>query len=85
MSNGQRDAANNDAVNFEYGDLSFSIPTSENWPIDVLENVEDGKLTGALKALLGDDQWDKFKEKYNTVGHLNKLFDAAGEAVNAKN
>lgn len=85
MSNAQRTAATQDELTFEYGDLSFVIPTSENWPIEVIENAEDGKMTGALRALLGDDQWEIFKSHYNTVGHLHKLFDAAGSAVKVKN
>lgn len=85
MTNAQREAVTKDEITFEYGELSFTIPTSENWPIDVIEAVEEGRMTGALKALLGDRQWAKFKGSHNTVGDLHKFFEAAGNAVSVKN
>lgn len=80
MSNASNAAAGKE-VSFKYRELSFSIPTSENWPIDVIEAIEEDKNASALKALLGEKQWSEFKKHYNTVGDLGALFTTAAAAV----
>lgn len=85
MSQTQRKAATADSVSFEFGDFSYSIPSSENWPIEVVEFAEDGAMTKALRALLGPDQWTEFRKRHSTVGELRDFFERAGEAVGAGN
>ena len=68
---------------FEYDGETYSVPPADDWSLEALEAVDEGKMTTAVRELLGEEQYAKFKSGgRRTVGDLGKLFEAAGEAVN---
>lgn len=72
-------------VSFEFDGYTYTIPTSEEWDIDVIEYAEDGLMTKALRSLLGEDQYKVFRKDHRTVRDLGRMYDAAGVAVGAPN
>lgn len=62
---------------FKYDDVEYFIPAVGDWPIDVLEGLQDDKMIPAVRALLGPAQWAIFKEKPRT----NKDFYALTEQL----
>jgi hypothetical protein len=51
---------------FKYDDEEYMIPPVGDWPIDVLESIQDDKMIPAVRALLGPVQWGIFKKKPRT-------------------
>jgi hypothetical protein len=82
-------ATKNDATGMptsvEFNGDTFLVPSAEDWDIDVLEAIDDQRMTHALKALLGDDQYAAFRKTNRKVSDLGKFFDVAGKAVGAGN
>lgn len=68
-------------ITFEYDGESYTIAPAAEWPLEVLDEFEDGRLTSCVRVLLGDDQWSRFRSKPRTLGDLNNLFDAAQRAA----
>lgn len=85
MTASQKAAATGGAVSFSYDGDDYTIPPSEDWPIEVVESIEEGRVVSAIKALLGPEQYAAFRAGHSTVKDLNGLFDAAGEAVGTGN
>ncbi|WP_030737207.1 hypothetical protein [Streptomyces sp. NRRL S-31] len=82
-------ASKNDALGtstvIEYNGDTYSVPPAEDWDLDVLEAIDDQRMTHALKALLGDDQYATFRKSNRKVADLGKFFEVAGRAVGAGN
>ncbi|MEQ4716088.1 hypothetical protein [Nonomuraea sp. B19D2] len=53
--------ANGENVAVDYDGTVYTVPTPINWDIDVLDELEAGRFTKALKLVLGADQYDAFK------------------------
>lgn len=64
----------------EYDGATYAIPPIADWDLEVLESVEDGRITGAVRILLGDEQWRKFKAGHK-VSDLRELFKAIEAAA----
>lgn len=62
---------------FKYDDVEYFVKAVSDWPIDVLEGMQDDKLLIAIRALLGPEQWKTFKSKPRT----NKDFYAFTEEL----
>ena len=79
----------NDATNtphaFEFNGDNYEVPTAEDWDLDVLEAIDENKLTHAMRALLGDEQYAMFRKTNRKVKDLRDFFDAAGKKVGAGN
>ena len=69
----------------KFGNANYSIPPAEDWDIDVLEAIDDQRMTSALKALLGAEQYAEFRTRHTKVRELSEFFEAATSAVNAGN
>ena len=41
--------------------LTFTVPPAKDWPVEVYEALEDDKVIGATRQLLGPEQWAAFK------------------------
>jgi hypothetical protein len=82
-------ATKNDAlgtpVSVEFNGDTYLVPPADEWDIDVLEAVDDQRMTHALKALLGDEQYKTFRVTNRKVADLGQFFKVAGEAVGAGN
>lgn len=82
-------ATKNDALGttttIEYNGDTYEVAPAEDWDLDVLEAIDDQRLTHALKALLGEDQYKTFRASNRKVSDLGKFFEVAGKAVGAGN
>lgn len=81
-------AAKNEAqdgeIRFEFDGEEYVIATASDWDVEVLEAFEDGNIVQTVRALLGADQWARFKSKRRTVGDLNDLFQEAQDALGSE-
>lgn len=68
-------------ITFTFDGDKYVIAPTQEWDLDVLEAVEDGKVVSVVRALLGAKQWEKFKATPRKVEDLNKLFEAISKAV----
>jgi hypothetical protein len=66
---------------FTFDGVKYSVDNTMDWDLEVLEAVEDDKIVSIVRALLGPDQWAKFKAKPRKVADLNDLFQAIAKAV----
>lgn len=48
-------------VTVTWRNLSFTVPPTKDWPIDVYEALEDDEVIKATRQLLGPEQWASFK------------------------
>ncbi|MET8880557.1 hypothetical protein [Streptomyces rubiginosohelvolus] len=64
---------------------TYMVPPAEEWDIDVLEAIDDQRITHAVKALLGEDQYATFRKSNRKVADLGQFFEVAGKAVSAGN
>ena len=69
---------------FTYDGVKYTVDNTMDWDLDVLEAIEDDKIVTIVRALLGPDQWAKFKAKPRKVTDLNELFEAIAKAVGLK-
>ncbi|MFE1763103.1 hypothetical protein ACFW81_02605 [Streptomyces angustmyceticus] len=82
-------ATKNDATGtataIEFNGATYQVPPAEDWDLEVLEAIDDQRLTHALKALLGEDQYKAFRVFNRKVSNLGEFFEVAGKAVSAGN
>ncbi|MEU5149739.1 hypothetical protein AB0G42_21480 [Streptomyces yangpuensis] len=87
-------AKKNDALGtphvFEFNGDTYEVPAAEDWDIDVLEAIDDSRMTHALKALLSTEglpegQYEKFRAANKKVKDLGEFFTAAGKKAGAGN
>lgn len=72
-------------VSVEYNGATYMVEPADNWDIEVLEAVDAQKMTVALNALLGDEQYKAFRAANRKVRSLGEFFEAMGEATAAGN
>ena len=61
---------------------AYTLPASqEDVSLDFLQAYEDNQLLAALKALIGPEQYAKFRTTHKTVGDLTRFMKAAGERM----
>lgn len=72
-------------ISVEFNGATYEVPPAEEWDIDVLEAIDDQRMTHALKALIGDDQYATFRKSNRKVSDLGKFFEAAGKSVGTGN
>ncbi|MFE9335274.1 hypothetical protein [Streptomyces sp. NPDC007063] len=80
----KNDATSTD-VAVEYSGATYHVPPADDWDIDVLEAIDDQRITHAVRALLGDAQYAEFRKGHRKVKAMAEFFEAAGKAVNAGN
>ncbi|MFI7009968.1 hypothetical protein [Streptomyces sp. NPDC050145] len=69
----------------EFNGDTYEVPPADEWDIDIVEAIDEQRITHALRALLGDEQWAKFRKTNRKVPALGEFLTAAGKAVNAGN
>lgn len=69
----------------EFNGDTYEVPPAEDWDLTVLEAIDENRLTAALRALLGDDQYATFRAKNTKVRDLGAFFEVAGKKVGAGN
>lgn len=69
-------------VQVEYGGNTYTLPGSmDDLPGDVLEAIDDQKLSYVVREMLGAKQWKAFKATKPRVRDYSALFDAWAQAV----
>ncbi|MGW6754529.1 hypothetical protein [Streptomyces sp. NPDC055006] len=79
----------NDAIGevhvVEYNGETYAVPPADDWDLEVLEALDENHVTAALRSLLGDEQYAKFRKSNTKVRALGEFFTAAGKKVGAGN
>lgn len=70
---------------FEFNGDTYEVPPADDWDLDVLEAIDESRMTVALRALVGDEQYKTFRAKNKKVRDLGAFFEAAGKKVGAGN
>ena len=78
-------AAETKEIVFEFDGVTYTVPPAKTWPLEAQEAEEAGQFATALKEILGEEQYKKFKKKPRTVGDLEdittELFKAVEKAL----
>jgi hypothetical protein len=64
---------------------TYEIPPASEWDLDVIEYVEEGKITLACRALVGPDGWKTFRSKPRKIADLEGLFEAIQTGLGSGN
>ncbi len=84
MSNETRksEAAEVKTVPVKFRGAEFTIPTRyDDWTVDFVESLEEGKSVGIIRGALGPKQWAVVKQMNLTVGELAPLATAITKAL----
>lgn len=83
MSNEVRkDEAHDDTATFEYRDQTFTVSREyDDWTLDFLEALEEGKSVGIVRGALGPDQWRAVRAMNLKVRDLTELADLVAKAM----
>jgi hypothetical protein len=68
-------------LSFTFNGNEFTVPTPMEWDFRVSELLADGTISGALKLLLGDEQYAKLADSGPTMGDLLDLMTWLGETA----
>lgn len=69
----------------EFNGETYLVPPADDWDLAVLEAIDGEKMTHALKALLGDEQYEVFRAGNRKVKALGEFMTIVGEAAKAGN
>ncbi|MGW4446449.1 hypothetical protein [Streptomyces sp. NPDC004682] len=64
-------------VTFEFKGVSYELPHPLDVPLDILETDDELEAT---RLVLGDDQWEKFRETRPTIRDFYELTEAMSRA-----
>lgn len=71
-----------ETLNLDFKGETYVLPAARrDAPLELAEALEADEMTGALRALLGPDQWARFKATKPTIGDRNDLFNAWVETI----
>jgi hypothetical protein len=68
-------------VPFTFDGVEYVVDPTSEWEYEVLEAFEAGKISAVLKALLGEEQHNKFKAGKPRVADLNRFVEAIQKAL----
>jgi hypothetical protein len=72
------EAADEEKITFEFDGDEYTVDADLD--ISALELVQDGKDVDGMRAILGDEQWNKFRLKHRKSSQLNALYRAYNKA-----
>lgn len=81
MTTPAKTEATKKTVSFTYEGEKYTIPTTKEWDLEVIEAIEDEKIVAVVRGILGDAQWATFKSKSRKVADLNDFFSAISKAT----
>lgn len=83
MSNETRKSeAHEETATIEFRGETFTVSREyDDWTVDFLESLEEGKSVGIVRGALGPTQWRTVKAMNLKVGELRELADALAEAM----
>lgn len=74
--------ASGDTTDVEYGGQSYQFPsTLDEASGDVLDAIDDMKLSHALQGLMAEGEWQRFKQTGPKVKDYGALFDAYAKRI----
>lgn len=77
MTPAELEASDATTVDVEFNGVTVTMPASlDDADGDVIDAIDDMKLSHALKGLMSDDDWKRFKATKPTVKQYAALFDA---------
>jgi hypothetical protein len=78
----QLEGSDVETFTIDYNGLTLTFPVDlDEVDGDVMDAVDDGKMSHALRGLLGDSQWAAFKATKPKVKDYNALFDLFAQAA----
>lgn len=78
----RKSEAQNAPVTIDYRGHTFTIERDYNeWSVDLLESIEEGKSVGIVRGALGAAQWQVVKSMNLKVRDLNELATALASAL----
>jgi hypothetical protein len=84
MDNDSRkeEAAGATTAPVEFRGTTFTVPRNyDDWTVDFLESIEEGKVVGIVRGALGPVQWRTVKGMNLTIGQLQPFADAIAAAM----
>ncbi len=82
MEPAELEASSDTEVKVQYGGNTYVFPaTLEDASGDVIDAIDDQKISHALKSLIGDTQWETFKTTGPTFGQYGELLTAYLEEI----
>lgn len=71
-----------ETVTVDFGGQTFTMPASlDDADGDVIDAIDDQKLSHALQGLLGPEQWAAFKKTRPKVRDYGELFEAYAQKI----
>ena len=81
MSDPREAEANGSTNTVEFRGETFTVPLErDDWSVDFVESIEEGKAVGIVRGALGPDQWRTVKAwglNMRELGELSELVAAA--------
>ncbi|WP_433434503.1 hypothetical protein [Nonomuraea sp. CA-141351] len=81
----QRAEADGKPFPVEYNGVTYTVPTPMEWDADVLDFIEAGRVTAALRLILGDEQYEQFRETKPKLRQAAELVELIGSAAGTGN
>jgi hypothetical protein len=78
----RNEATGNDSpIIITWNGQHFRLVPSDDWDIETLEAIEDGKITHVLRAILADDGYDRLSKMRPKVKELESFMNKAMRAL----
>lgn len=81
----KKNDATGETFKVPYNGQAYDVPAADDWDLEILEALDESRMTAALRALLGEEQYKKFRVNNHKVRDLGAFFEAAGKKVGAGN
>lgn len=82
MSNARAEEAKNKDATVSFRGRDFTVPREYNdWSVDFLESIEEGKSVGIVRGALGQKQWAQVRAMNLKVSDLAELAEAITVAL----
>jgi hypothetical protein len=76
------EASDAETVEVTYKDQTYTFPSSlDDADGDVIDAMDDRKLSHALRGLMAEADWERFKKTKPKVSDYGGLFDAFARAI----
>ena len=82
MSDAREAEATNQPGSFEFRGETFTVSRNrDEWTLDFLESMEEGKAVGIIRGALGPDQWRVVRSMDLRVKDADELSDLIAKAM----
>lgn len=82
MSDPREAEANGSTNTVEFRGETFTVPLErDDWSVDFVESIEEGKAVGIVRGALGPDQWRTVKAMSLNMRELGELSELVAKAM----